>query len=70
MKYFCILQAHTLPLHISVLQSSTSTASPGHSNPPSLGGGLLHVLLLVLLPPSHDAEHGDQLSHSDQPPLT
>ena len=59
-----------LPLHASVLQASTSTASPGQSNPPSPGGGLLHFLLLVLIPPSHDAEHGDQLSHSDQPPLT
>jgi hypothetical protein len=43
---------------------------PSQLSPLKLGEGLLHVLLLVLDPPSHETEQTLHFSHSDHPPFT
>ena len=36
--------------HAITLQPAACTSLPLHGNPPSLGGGLLHIRLLIILP--------------------
>ena len=43
---------------------------PGQLAPPLLGGGLVHVLLLVCDPIPQVLEQGPQACHWDQPPFT
>ena len=36
--------------HAITLQPAACTSLPLHGNPPSLGGGLLHIRLLIIFP--------------------
>jgi len=54
----------------SVLQDSWTELSPLQSSPPFAGAGLLHSLVLDLLPPSHVTEQASQCDHVDQWPST
>ena len=54
----------------SVLQDSWTKLSPLQSSPPFAGAGLLHSLVLDLLPPSHVTEQASQCDHVDQWPST
>ena len=46
------------------------TGSPVHCLPPALGAGLLHCLLLMLVPGPHDTLHALQSLQAPQPPST
>ena len=54
-----------IPVHRGRLQCCLCTCRPLHSSPPPTGGGLLHILLLTLIPNPHVAE---QVPKSDQGP--
>ena len=55
------------PMHGNVLHSTVSAASPTQLIRPQDGTGLLQLLVLFLIPPSHNSEQfpTDQF---DQPP--
>ena len=42
--------------------------SPEQSEPEAEGAGVLHCLLLVLVPPPHVELHSDHAVHADRPP--
>ena len=52
------------------LQEIFVTLSPWQSLPPQLGLGLVHVRLLVIMPPPQVAEHSDSSVHSLHSPST
>ena len=51
-------------------QGLLPTGSPVHCLPPALGAGLLHCLLLMLVPGPHDLLHALQSLQAPQPPST
>ena len=54
----------------SVLQAVVSKGEPVQSAPPFCGGGLEHLLCLVIEAPPQDTGHGDHGSQGDHPPST
>ena len=54
--------------HFEVLQTFLPTAGPWHGIPP-LGGGLLHNLVRVCVPPPHEREQRPNELQALQPPL-
>ena len=59
-----------LPGQDPALQGLFPTGSPVHCLPPALGAGLLHCLLLMLVPGPHDTLQALQSLQSPQPPST
>ena len=59
-----------LPGHIWVPQLTVSSASPTQSLPLPFLGGLLHSLVLVLVPPPHVFEHSEYKPHALHLPFT
>ena len=55
---------------ISTLHGSYSWLSPSQGSPSHIGRGLVHVLVLVFIPPSHDSVHDDHSVQADQFPFT
>lgn len=55
-----------LPGHGRVLHDWTSSLSPTQSRPSNFGGGLVHVLERVCVPPPQDKVQELNLLHSDQ----
>ena len=56
--------------HDWALHGPCCCAFPTQALPPLAGEGLSHALVLVLIPPAHDAEHTDQAPHVPQNPST
>lgn len=59
-----------LPGHGWSLHCCSSTPGPAHGAPLSLGGGSLHSLILLFIPPSQVELHSDHPSHGPQLPST
>ena len=52
--------------HGRILHGWTSSLSPIQSSPSNFGGGLVHVLERLCVPPPQDKVHGVKLLHFDQ----
>ena len=53
-----------------MLHSRVVEIIPSHGRPPEVGGGLLHLRVLVVFPPPHNSLHWDQSVQSPHPPFT
>ena len=60
--HVCIAFNVLLPAHASDLQVSVFVAEPLHGAPP-FAAGVASVLVLVLVPPPHVAEHVDHSAY-------
>ena len=59
-----------LPGHWFITHTDVCWAEPRQSSPRFAGGGLSHVLVLILVPLSQVTEHVPHSCHTDHPPST
>lgn len=67
---FLVLLGHSPALHDSSAVSFPKFSCSKQSKPPFCGSGLLHSLVLTLVPFPQVSEHNPQALHSLQPPST
>jgi len=65
-----VFEVNWLPGHEFIIQVVVSCCGPGQSSPLSVGGGLLHVLVRVLVPSPHVTEHELHDAQIDHSPST